>query len=88
METYKKFLVTAYNSGVKEGFATGLGLGSSMLVVFLSYALAIWYGGKLILDKGYTGGTVLNVILAILTGSMWVSIENIYKQRIDNIMFN
>ncbi|OMO82289.1 hypothetical protein COLO4_23136 [Corchorus olitorius] len=67
---YNKFLVTAYKSGVHEGTAAGLGLGIVFLVIFCSYALAVWYGGKLILDKGYTGGQVLNVIVAVLTGSM------------------
>lgn len=67
---YNKFIVTAYKSGVHEGFAAGLGLGLVMSIIFCSYALAIWYGGKLILEKGYTGGEVLNVILAVLTGSM------------------
>ncbi|KAJ4835573.1 ABC transporter B member 11 [Turnera subulata] len=67
---YKKFLVTAYKSGVHEGLATGMGLGTVMGVIFCSYALAFWYGGKLILEKGYTGGDVLNVVFAVLTGSM------------------
>ncbi|XP_048227950.1 ABC transporter B family member 4-like [Ricinus communis] len=70
ISNYKKFLVTAYNSGVHEGIATGVGLGVLMLVVFCSYSLAIWFGGKMILEKGYTGGQVLNVIIAVLSGSM------------------
>ncbi|XP_057776687.1 ABC transporter B family member 11-like [Salvia miltiorrhiza] len=67
---YDKSLVKAYKSGTHEGLATGLGLGSFMFIIFGSYALAIWYGGKLILEKGYTGGEVINVITAVLTGSM------------------
>ncbi|XP_048127329.1 ABC transporter B family member 11-like isoform X1 [Rhodamnia argentea] len=67
---YSKFLVHAYSSGVHEGLAAGLGLGSVMLIIFGGYALAIWYGAKLILDHGYNGGTVINVIMAVLTGSM------------------
>ncbi|KAJ7008065.1 ABC transporter B family member 11-like [Populus alba x Populus x berolinensis] len=70
ISNYKKFLVTAYNSGVNEGLAAGVGLGIVMLVVFCSYALAVWFGGKMILEKGYTGGDVINVIVAVLTGSM------------------
>ena len=70
ISNYKKFLVTAYHSGVHEGIATGLGHGVLMLAVFCTYALAIWYGGKMIVEKGYTGGDVLNVIVAVLTGSM------------------
>ncbi|XP_050236256.1 ABC transporter B family member 4-like [Mercurialis annua] len=70
ISNYKKFLVTAYNSGVSEGTASGLGLGVLMMVIFCTYSLAIWFGGKMILEKGYTGGDVLNVIVAVLIGSM------------------
>ncbi|KAJ9171655.1 hypothetical protein P3X46_014987 [Hevea brasiliensis] len=70
LSNYKKFLVTAYNSGVHEGLATGLGFGVVLLIFFCSYALAVWFGGKMILEKGYKGGSVLNVIVAVLTGSM------------------
>ncbi|CAA2959744.1 ABC transporter B family member 11-like [Olea europaea subsp. europaea] len=66
---YDKSLVEAYKSGVHEGWATGLGLGSVMFILFCSYALAIWFGAKMILEKDYTGGDVLNVIVAVLTGS-------------------
>ncbi|KAJ6723258.1 hypothetical protein OIU74_007767 [Salix koriyanagi] len=70
LSNYKKFLATAYTSGVQEGFTSGLGLGIVMLLVFCSYALAVWFGGKMILEKGYSGGSVLNVIIAVLLGSM------------------
>lgn len=53
-----------------EGLATGLGLGSVMLMMFCSYALAVWYGAKLIIEKGYSGGQVFTVIVAVLTGSL------------------
>ncbi|MBA0859917.1 hypothetical protein Goshw_012032 [Gossypium schwendimanii] len=70
INNYNKSLVTAYRSGVHEGTAAGVGVGLVMLVIFCSYALAVWFGGKMILEKGYTGGQVLNVIMAVLTGSM------------------
>lgn len=70
MSDYKKFLVIAYKSGVQEGLAAGTGLGVVMLIVFCSYALAVWYGGKLILEEGYSGGQVVNVMVAVLTGSL------------------
>lgn len=70
MSNYKKFLVTAYKSGVQEGLAAGIGLGTVMLIVFCSYALSVWYGGKLILEEGYNAGQVVNVMVAVLTGSM------------------
>jgi len=53
-----------------EGIITGLGVGCVFFVVFCSYSLAFWYGARLIIDKGYTGGQVFNIVFAILTGSM------------------
>ncbi|GLT31782.1 hypothetical protein SLA2020_064910 [Shorea laevis] len=41
-----------------------------MFIFYCTYGLAVWFGGKMVLEKGYTGGQVLNVIVAILTGSM------------------
>lgn len=41
-----------------------------MFVVFCGYALAVWFGAKMIMEKGYNGGTVINVIIAVLTASM------------------
>ncbi|WOL11783.1 hypothetical protein Cni_G20547 [Canna indica] len=69
VQKYDKSLVRAYNASVQEGLVAGVGLGAVMLFMFAGYSLGIWYGAKLILDKGYTGGTVINVIFAILTGS-------------------
>ncbi|KAH0462510.1 hypothetical protein IEQ34_010085 [Dendrobium chrysotoxum] len=68
---YKNALRKAYTASVQEGLAAGLGLGFAMLFMFCGYALGVWYGGRLILDKskGYTGADVINVIFALLTGS-------------------
>ncbi|KAJ4835575.1 hypothetical protein Tsubulata_907808 [Turnera subulata] len=67
---YNSYLVTAYKSGVNEGIFAGLGSGVVMLIIFSSYGMAVWFGARMIIDKGYTGGVVINVIIAILTGSM------------------
>ncbi|XP_059629367.1 ABC transporter B family member 21-like [Cornus florida] len=67
---YNRSLVSAYKSSVHEGLAAGLGSGTAMFIMFCSYALAVWFGAKMILEKGYTGGEVLTVIVALLTGSM------------------
>ena len=67
---YNDLLLTAYGSGVKEGIFSGFGVGMVMFIVFCSYAMAVWFGAKMVLEKGYSGGAVINVIVAILTGSM------------------
>uniref|UniRef100_A0ACD5VTZ8 Uncharacterized protein n=1 Tax=Avena sativa TaxID=4498 RepID=A0ACD5VTZ8_AVESA len=67
---YNTLIKKAYKATVLEGIVTGLGIGCIFCVVFCSYSLAFWYGAKLIISKGYTGGQVINVVFAILTGSM------------------
>ncbi|RLM94145.1 hypothetical protein C2845_PM08G10710 [Panicum miliaceum] len=71
VEKYNKSLKSAYKSGVREGLAAGLGMGTVMVLLFCGYSLGIWYGAKLILEKGYTGAKVMNVIFAVLTGSLF-----------------
>jgi len=75
IDKYNEFLRTSYRSTVQQGIAMGLGIGSLLLIVFCSYALAVWYGARLIIEKGYTGGYIINVIMAIMTGAMSVSLN-------------
>ncbi|KAJ0691615.1 putative ABC-type xenobiotic transporter [Helianthus annuus] len=67
---YNKSLVDAYNSSIQESLIAGFGLGAGVFIMFCSYALAVWFGAKMILERGYTGGDVLTVVFAVLTGSM------------------
>ncbi|KAM1959230.1 hypothetical protein FF1_004742 [Malus domestica] len=70
IEKYNQKLKVAYNTMVQQGLVTGLGLGIFMLVIFCTYALAVWYGSKMIIRHGYNGGQVINVIFALMTGGM------------------
>lgn len=67
---YDKSLVKAYKAGVQGGLVSGIGIGSVLFIVFCGYGLAVWFGGKMIIEKGYSGGDVINVIMAMMTGSM------------------
>ncbi|PHT55715.1 ABC transporter B family member 9, partial [Capsicum baccatum] len=60
----------AYAFTVKQGLVSGIGLGVVLLILLSTYGLAIWYGSKLIIEKGYHGGDVINVLMAIMTGGM------------------
>ena len=68
--TYNKFIRKAYESARREGAVSGLGVGSVMGILFCSYGLAVWYGAKLIVDRGYNGGIVINVIMAVMSGAL------------------
>ncbi|XP_071713966.1 ABC transporter B family member 11-like [Rutidosis leptorrhynchoides] len=67
---YHKSLVKAYDSRVHEGLASGVCFGTMKLFIYCSYSLAVWFGVKMILEKGYTGGTVMTVMFSLLSGSM------------------
>ncbi|XP_022638881.1 ABC transporter B family member 21-like [Vigna radiata var. radiata] len=69
IDKYSQSLIKAYRAGVKEALASGFGFGSLSFVSTCSYGLAIWFGAKMIIEKGYTGGEVVTVMLAVLTGS-------------------
>jgi ATP-binding cassette subfamily B (MDR/TAP) protein 1 len=73
IDKYQELLKISYRSAVHQGTAGGLGVGSLLLIVFCSYGLAVWYGARLIIEKGYTGGYIINVLMAIMTGAMLVS---------------
>ncbi|XP_078169625.1 ABC transporter B family member 4-like [Carex rostrata] len=66
---YDKHISKAYQATAKEGAANGFGIGSVFLIFFGSYGLAIWYGGQLIINKGYSGGTIMSVLFAVMTGA-------------------
>ena len=67
---YNKLIRKAYESALLEGIVTGLGLGSMELSLFCSYGLAIWYGSRLIVERGYNGGSVISTIMAVTIGAM------------------
>ncbi|KAG2407375.1 ABC transporter B family member 11 [Vigna angularis] len=67
---YNQYLTKAYRVGVQEGLAGGFGFGFVRLFVYCTYGLTIWFGGKMVIEKGYTGGQVISVFFAVLTGSM------------------
>ncbi|KAJ3700012.1 hypothetical protein LUZ61_003717 [Rhynchospora tenuis] len=65
VEKYKRSLKRPYNSGVREGLIAGIGRGTITFSMFVAYSFGVWYGSKLILRRGYTGGQVVNVIFAL-----------------------
>jgi ATP-binding cassette, subfamily B (MDR/TAP), member 1 len=66
---YKNFIKKSYRADIEEGLINGFGMGSVIGILFCSYGLAFWYGGKLIVDKGYTGGKIITVLFAVLAGA-------------------
>ncbi|KAK1378508.1 ABC transporter B family member 9 [Heracleum sosnowskyi] len=73
IDKYDSKIHIAYATSKHNGIASGLGIGAVLFSVFSTYGLAIWYGSKLIIEKGYDGGKVMNVIMSIITGGISLS---------------
>ncbi|KAH6789704.1 P-glycoprotein 12, partial [Perilla frutescens var. frutescens] len=67
--SYEKYLASSYKFDMAAGLYTGSSSGFMMFTLFCSYGMAVWYGGKMILQKGYTGGDVFTVLLSVMIGS-------------------
>uniref|UniRef100_A0A8V1A6Y4 ATP binding cassette subfamily B member 11 n=1 Tax=Gallus gallus TaxID=9031 RepID=A0A8V1A6Y4_CHICK len=67
VERYDKNLVYAQHWGIRKGIIMGLFSGYMWFVIFLCYALAFWYGSKLVLEEDeYSPGTLLQVPMSLL----------------------
>nr|CAG4640700.1 EOG090X02PU [Eulimnadia texana] len=77
-------LESARQAGTKRGLATGIGIGLTFGIIYASYALAFWYGVKLILDGGasssYDPSSLVIVFFSVLMGSMNVGQASPYVE--------
>lgn len=70
IDKYAQKLERARIFSVWQGLFSGLSLGTMSLIVFSGFGLAIWYGCKLVLEKGYKGGQVISILTALVYGGM------------------
>lgn len=68
VRSYRTALANTYTYGRKAGLAKGLGLGTMHCILFLSWALLVWYTSVTV-HKGIANGgesftTMLNVVIA------------------------
>ncbi|KAG8432402.1 hypothetical protein GDO86_016881 [Hymenochirus boettgeri] len=71
VERYDKNLVYAQRWGVRKGIIMGFFTGYMWFIIFLCYALAFWYGSKLVLEEEeYSPGNLLQVFFGVLVGAL------------------
>ncbi|RVE58009.1 hypothetical protein OJAV_G00205110 [Oryzias javanicus] len=69
-ERYDKNLVEAQNWGVKKGSIIGVFQGYLWCIIFLCYALAFWYGSKLVIDTNeLSPGDLIQVFFGVLVAA-------------------
>ncbi|XP_060945264.1 bile salt export pump [Limanda limanda] len=70
-ERYDRNLVEALSLGVTKGLVMGLFQGYMWAIIFLSYALAFWYGSQLVIEtKEMTPGGLFQVFFGVLLGAI------------------
>ncbi|XP_040378737.1 ABC transporter B family member 19-like [Oryza brachyantha] len=65
---YAECLDVAAPIGVKMGFAKGAGMGVIYLVTYSQWALALWYGSKLVADGKIKGGDAIACFFGVMVG--------------------
>lgn len=58
---YHKNLEEAKNVGIRKAITVNIAMGFTFFMIYMSYALAFWYGSTLILANEYTIGILLTV---------------------------
>ncbi|KAF0891305.1 hypothetical protein E2562_009480 [Oryza meyeriana var. granulata] len=65
---YAELLDMAAPIGVKMGFAKGAGMGVIYLVTYSQWALALWYGSKLVAKGEIKGGDAIACFFGVMVG--------------------
>lgn len=58
---YDKNLEDAKNVGIRKAITVNIAMGFTFFMIYMSYALAFWYGSTLIIAKEYDVGMLLTV---------------------------
>ncbi|XP_054978347.1 bile salt export pump isoform X1 [Sorex araneus] len=71
VERYENNLVFAQRWGIRKGIVMGFFTGFMWCLIFFCYALAFWYGSKLVLEDGeYSAGTLVQIFLSVIVGAL------------------
>ncbi|KAK4872476.1 hypothetical protein RN001_014505 [Aquatica leii] len=76
IDRYSNKLVFAKNNNIRRALLFGTGIGLVWFFIYASYALAFWYGVKLVLEENdlleptYSPGNMVTVFFSVMQGSM------------------
>lgn len=82
LNRYNVHLGDARSFGIKKSMIAGTGMGFVFFVIFLVYALAFWYGAKLVReDPHYTVGKMI-IVSIYMSLIKYTCIKNILSSHI------
>jgi ATP-binding cassette subfamily B (MDR/TAP) protein 1 len=67
---YETRLVNAKDLGIRRALWSGIGAGIAWFMIFVSYALAFWYGPKLIIDSRGEENPTYNASILIIVSKL------------------
>ncbi|XP_015214469.2 bile salt export pump-like [Lepisosteus oculatus] len=71
VERYDRNLIKAQNWGVKKNAIIGVFQGYLWCIIFFCYALAFWYGSKLVIDaRELSPGGLIQVFFCVMVGAI------------------
>jgi ATP-binding cassette subfamily B (MDR/TAP) protein 1 len=70
---YSSMLKGPARRSKRNSLNSGLAFGAGQCILFLFYALAFWYGGRLIVNGDLTATEMLKAFFALLLASMGIS---------------
>lgn len=71
VEKYEKILERTSKLGIKQGIAKGLAVGSTG-ISFSIWALLAWYGSRLVMYKGESGGRIYAAGISFVLSGLYV----------------
>ena len=78
-DRYKSRLGDAQKHGVKKSMVSGGSMGAMFFIIYIAYALAFWYGAKLVRDEpnNYSGGNILIVSGKLKKFENWIQTNRV-----------
>ncbi|KAF2937623.1 hypothetical protein DAI22_03g063500 [Oryza sativa Japonica Group] len=78
---YAEWLDKAAPIGVKMGFAKGAGMGVIYLVTYSQWALALWYGSRLVANGEIKGGDAIACFFGVMVGGRGLALTLSYMAQ-------
>ncbi|KAA0703350.1 Multidrug resistance protein 1 [Triplophysa tibetana] len=72
IKRYDKNLEDAKNVGIRKAITVNIAMGFTFFMIYMSYALAFWYGSTLIIVKEYDVGMLLTVFFSVMIGAFGI----------------
>jgi ATP-binding cassette subfamily B (MDR/TAP) protein 1 len=80
-DRYAEWLHKSAPIGIKMGFAKGAGMGMIYLVTYSQWALALWYGAKLVAQGEIKGGDAIACFFGVMVGGKGLALSLSYSAQ-------